>query len=62
MKKIWKSAKFKIGVTIAVLGGIITGYVVKTSGTKPSAGVVVNGDTVLQSGGDSIKADTAKLN
>ena len=61
MKKLWNNAKFKVVVTIAILGTAVTAYLVKQSGKKPETGVVVNGDTLLQTGGDSIKADTATL-
>lgn len=63
MKKLWQKASFRLVLVIGILGGSATAYIVKQAGKNPDAGVVVNGDTLLQSTGDSIKTapDTAKL-
>ena len=62
MKKLWAKAKYHISITVILLGGAVTAvlYSKKDSGKKPETSVVVNGDTVLHTPGDSIKLDTAK--
>jgi hypothetical protein len=55
MKKLCNKVTVTVAITFSLLGATVGAFFSKKPDTKAEAIVVVNGDTVIHKGGDSIK-------